>query len=357
MKPAETTPPALPKIEPSDRLGAVMPVAAAPALEGADLTNVIVLARHRHPGDEKAPDVAVQDSDRPAPAAGSPERTPWTALVAAVLLLHLALVLVFMREPAPVPSVGIDSMSVEIVLGGQTEAGTGPVSTPEESAPSRFSPDNPAQPTERKAETVEPAKPELRPRIEPQVSKQREEPKPEETKTAAAEPEPAPTEPEPAPAVAEKKAEPKQAEPEEPKQAEEPPAREPPPQKEAEKTPAPTVPSPPSDAATRKGIGVGRSVKRDDYLSLVTGHLMRHQKGIPAAVRLRRAGNWTVHVVMKIDGRGNATSIHVERSSGIPMLDEEALAIVRRASPLPLPPPGAPTTLTWPIKFIVKNQE
>jgi periplasmic protein TonB len=39
------------------------------------------------------------------------------------------------------------------------------------------------------------------------------------------------------------------------------------------------------------------------------------------------------------------------RSSGVPALDEEAIAMVQRASPAPAPPPDAPKDLTVPVQF------
>src|SRR5262245_11787334 len=113
MKPAETTPPAIPTIGPSDRLGAVVALPApAAALDGADLTNVIVLAHRRSTHDSEAPVVSIDDNARPAPVSIWRDRAPWTAFIAAVLLLHLAVIVAFLREPAPFASLGIDSISV-----------------------------------------------------------------------------------------------------------------------------------------------------------------------------------------------------------------------------------------------------
>ncbi|MGV3635427.1 MAG: hypothetical protein ACO1NY_13845, partial [Pseudorhodoplanes sp.] len=164
MKP-ETTPPALPKIEPSDRLGAVVPVGAATALAGADLTNVIVLAHRRNTSGIDALAVTVKDEERPAPTWSWRESTPWTALIAAALLLHLVLVLFFMRDPAPMPSLALDSISVDIVLAGQTEAGIAQAPSPAESAPSTAS-KSPPKATEQPTDVTEQTKPELRPRID-----------------------------------------------------------------------------------------------------------------------------------------------------------------------------------------------
>ena len=124
MTPADTAPPARPKIDPSDRLGAVVPVVASAALEGADLTNVIVLSHRRRTSDIEAPAVEVNDNLRPVPEmAASRRSTHWTALIAAALLLHLGLVLLFLREPAPLPDAGLDSISVELEIGNNQPVG------------------------------------------------------------------------------------------------------------------------------------------------------------------------------------------------------------------------------------------
>ena len=45
-----------------------------------------------------------------------------------------------------------------------------------------------------------------------------------------------------------------------------------------------------------------------------------------------------VHVRFSIDRSGQLTASQIARSSGFPLLDEEALALLKRASPLPRPP-------------------
>ncbi|HKH96369.1 MAG TPA: TonB family protein, partial [Beijerinckiaceae bacterium] len=41
------------------------------------------------------------------------------------------------------------------------------------------------------------------------------------------------------------------------------------------------------------------------------------------------------------------------RSSGVPVLDAESLALIRRAEPFPVPPPGMPVPIeiTVPVRF------
>lgn len=350
MKPADTKSAPLPKIEPTDRLGAVVP--AATALEGADLTNVVVLAHRRNTSGIEAPAVTVKDDERPAPAASWREGTPWTALVAAALLLHLALVAFFMRDPTPIPSLALDSISVDIVLGGQTEAGVAQTPSPAESAPSPSAETAPRA-TEQPTEVTEQTKPELRPRIET-AEPQREEQKPEESKAAAAEPEPAPTptEPEPAPALAEAQPTPKQAEPEQPKPVEQPVASQPPPPKE-EPTETPreqSKPTPPRVAASQSGVGVGSSREVRNWASLVSAHLARNKR-YPADALARGIGG-TASVAFTLDAGGRVTSVRLARSSGNASLDRESQDLVRRASPFPAPPQGK-ASITVPVNFNV----
>ncbi len=255
MTSADIKPTPMPRIDPSHRLGAVVPVVASSALDGADLTNVIVLSRRRSTTESKSPAVKVSDGERPAPWLPWPDRAPWTALIAGVLLLHLAIVAIFLRDPAPMQSLALDSISVDIVLGGQTEAGIAQLPSPAESAPSEpaESPREPEKPTE----TAEQVKPELRPRLEePREPPQPQEPKPEEPQTAAvqaeADPTPVPDEAEPTPPVAETQPTPASAEPEQPKPVEEPVASQPPPPKEqpTEKPSEQSKPTPPRVAAS-----------------------------------------------------------------------------------------------------------
>jgi len=61
-----------------------------------------------------------------------------------------------------------------------------------------------------------------------------------------------------------------------------------------------------------------------------------------------------VTVTFGIGSGGEAQSLRVARSSGHAVLDEAALQTVRKASPFPPPPPGAPRTFNVPIRFNVR---
>ncbi|MFZ5693517.1 MAG: energy transducer TonB [Pseudomonadota bacterium] len=365
MKP-EISPPALPKIGPSDRLGAVVPVSAATTLAGADLTNVIVLAHRRNASGIDAPAVTVKTDERPAPTLSWRDSSPWTALLAAALLLHLALVLFFLRDPAPIPSLALDSVSVDIVLGGQTEAGIAQAPSPAESAPSTAS-ESPPKVPEQPASVTE-NRPELRPRIETDEPRreepQSEQPSPEEPKAAAAPPEPIAEAAEPKPALAEpaqaaavaaaaevqpapKAQEPQPPEPEQP-------AASAPPRPEQKPTEPPreqSKPTPPAVAASRSGVGIGSSRDVRDWASRVSAYLARNKR-YPADALARGIGG-TASIAFSVDADGQVTSIRLVRSSGNASLDRESRDLVRRAAPFP-PPPHGKASITVPVNFNVR---
>jgi protein TonB len=84
-------------------------------------------------------------------------------------------------------------------------------------------------------------------------------------------------------------------------------------------------------------------------------HLGRHKRYPPAARSLRQQGS--VSVAFTMDRLGNVVAARVLTSSGSTLLDEEATAVLKRASPLPAPPPsigGATFELVLPIQFRIR---
>ena len=85
----------------------------------------------------------------------------------------------------------------------------------------------------------------------------------------------------------------------------------------------------------------------------LVSHLNRFKR-YPDQARGARQGE--VRVSFTIDRPGGSRA-RVVGSSGSPSLDEEALAVLQRASPLPAPPaqlPGASFDWTMPIQFKIK---
>ena len=81
--------------------------------------------------------------------------------------------------------------------------------------------------------------------------------------------------------------------------------------------------------------------------------LLQRAKHYPDAARA--AGEEGVAAVtFSMDRAGRVLAVRLARSSGSAALDAEAMALVRRAEPLPAPPPELPgqtITLTVPIRF------
>ena len=64
-----------------------------------------------------------------------------------------------------------------------------------------------------------------------------------------------------------------------------------------------------------------------------------------------------VHVRFSMDRSGQLMASQVARSSGFTLLDEEAIELLKRASPLPRAPvgmPGETLELIVPIRFRIK---
>jgi periplasmic protein TonB len=85
------------------------------------------------------------------------------------------------------------------------------------------------------------------------------------------------------------------------------------------------------------------------YRGEVMGRLQSFKR-YPQAARARGAqGNPAV--TFSIDASGRVLSVSLTRSSGDPDIDAESLAMVRRASPFPPPPPGAPRAFSAGLNF------
>ncbi|EJW12902.1 Ferric siderophore transport system, periplasmic binding protein TonB [Rhodovulum sp. PH10] len=423
----------------------------------ADAGNVVSLAHVRagrnHAGGGTPPPMASPTpDDRPAPPGARGNASHRTlALTLCSAVLHGAVLVAFARQPPPQASIGIEVVSVEMVVGadqlaglaeqpGDSEASSAasagePLPEPQETAASEpdttdiakaetapdATPEQALEPTpEEPRETAEqppefqepvetaeaPAEPETRP--EPQVAEAPApdtEPEPVREATATT-PEPdLPPPPEPAPVVLDEEAPERTASVPEQKPA---PAEtavaetvqaETTPTERAEAVPPlpraapaarpepsvakPSVAKPPvskpkpvvtkprpktrtavradrgppqrtrsaaSTASTAaSGIGRGRSDLTTNYRGLVAAHLARHKR-FPAEARAAgRSGSTSV--TFSIDGAGRVVSVRLGRSSGIPSLDQETVAMVRRASPFPPPPGGQQVSFSVPVGF------
>jgi TonB family protein len=81
----------------------------------------------------------------------------------------------------------------------------------------------------------------------------------------------------------------------------------------------------------------------------VAAHLARHKRFPEGAQSKRNEG--TAVVRFSLDGGGRVITVKLITSSGVAALDQEAQAMVRRASPFPAPPSGGTMEFTVPLSF------
>jgi protein TonB len=84
--------------------------------------------------------------------------------------------------------------------------------------------------------------------------------------------------------------------------------------------------------------------------------LVEKNKRYPQAARSRREQG-TAQVSFTLDRQGMVVSARVTQSSGFGALDDEAIALLKRAQPFPAPPPMFPgefVVVRQPIRFTVK---
>ncbi|MCM8738156.1 energy transducer TonB [Azospirillum sp. A1-3] len=117
---------------------------------------------------------------------------------------------------------------------------------------------------------------------------------------------------------------------------------------------APPAPTPaPAPAATAPSAAPSRAVP--SWQGRLLSHLERHKR-YPRAAQTRRQEGVT-QVRFTIDRDGNVLSVRLDRSSGVPSLDEETVEMVRRASPLPAPPEEMAKDrieLVVPVQFFIR---
>jgi protein TonB len=358
----------------------------APAIA---VTNVIPFVRPRRAGlAGSASELMLDPAERPAPPLlGRERRAQILALLALSLAAHSGLYLLFNREPEPMASIGLEAISVEIVLGANMPAGPAPTpsnqelrSAPPHDVPTPIDADTsiakieetsptpvpPAPQTQRLAETaaadVAPDLPQVQTAEPRPAQPERKESallRPEETAVlsepelmaAREEPKATPAEPEkPEPVKTETGSEPNSTPDQDRKKRQEarPKRERPAPQKAASRQPNSSQ-TPPSSAG---GVGLGRSRIDSNYRGLVAAHLARHKRFPPEARSRGEQGGATVSFAL--DGGGRVTRVSLVRGTGSATLDQEATAMVRRASPFPAPPDGRSANFTVPVSFRIQ---
>jgi protein TonB len=97
------------------------------------------------------------------------------------------------------------------------------------------------------------------------------------------------------------------------------------------------------------GIGRGRSDAESNCSGLAGAHLARF-KQFPTDAQ-ERGDHGVATVAFGIDAGGRVTSVSLSRGSGVGSIDREAQAMVRRASPFPLPANCRAMSFSVPLSF------
>lgn len=232
-----------------------------------------------------------------------------------------------------------------------------------ELAPLAVAPETPQQDLAPGPEMVE-AQPEPQPPKPTDPPKEMEPPPPEEEPEPVAVPEPEIKIPELPPlpdAAATLAPPPKQEPPPPPKKIERKPLPKPkvverkkpinPDKPRAERTSAPAAQAQIAEraAAPASGVSSASPAAAASWRGSLIAHLNRFKR-FPSG-----AAPGTVQVAFSIDRAGRVTSARLVRGSGDAALDEEAVAMIRRASPVPAPPEGlgggGAVSLAVPIRF------
>ncbi|MBS7541955.1 energy transducer TonB family protein [Ancylobacter oerskovii] len=269
----------------------------------------------------------------------------WVGCGVLVLGAHGGALAYLLSAPPPVPLQEPAAIMIELA-----EVPVAPPSEPVDVAPG-------PQMVEAPKEVEEEVKPDEQPEEEvepppPEPIKQ-EEPLPEVTESPAPDievplPPPAPLASELTPP--EKKIEPKK----------EPPKKKPKPREKNEKPPAPRTSAAPQMqaenseriAAPTAGAANARSMTPANWRSRLMAHLNRHKR-YPTG----ESGSGKARVAFTINRAGQVLSARLVGSSGNSRFDEEAVAMVRRASPVPAPPPEVPggsIAFTVPVDFTLR---
>ena len=118
---------------------------------------------------------------------------------------------------------------------------------------------------------------------------------------------------------------------------------------------SPTDESGPTQSTSAPAKAFAPAVSSEEaqaYQGVVLGRIAA-QKRYPEAAR-ERAPHGVAIVRFSISASGQLAGASLAQSAGDPILDAEALATVRRASPFPPPPAGAPRNFSAPLSYRVR---
>jgi periplasmic protein TonB len=239
----------------------------------------------------------------------------WTVSLLVVLALHGALLLVVMLRQVTIKPIGMPPAAVMIDLA--------PFPAVAPAAPSPTPPE-----PEVRAPPPEPP-PEPQPPPEPEIPKLAPSPAPHPAVTLRA-PQP------PKPKI---------------KQVERPPV--------TQREPLPAAPPPPATtphSTVSQGAATSTSSVRVTWQAQLVAWLEKYKRYPRAAQEQREQG--VVYLRFAIDRQGRVLSSQINKSSGFELLDDEVLALVQRAQPVPSPPPevtGDRIELLVPVAFSLRR--
>jgi protein TonB len=321
--------------------------------EATDLSNVVPFVRPRRQGAVTPfPLPSIAADERPAPRAAKFAIGASIAFFAASLALHSGLLAMFWHQPKPMASIGVEVMTIEVTLGGTTLAGTAPMPGEQEAQPGSPSDERPQEePTvteQSRVATVMPqevpvAAQEVSPEAKPQeapAEAQAVDAKPQEqtdtaaTETAALTPPTERTEqPRPQVQAVQKAPERKRIDAPTDKKA----------AQKKQQTAA-------TNSNSASGVGIGRSDRSVNYAGIVRAHLARYKQTPSGA----RGSTGVATVSFSLDASGRVTAARLAGSSGNAALDQEVVAMARRASPFPPNPNGKGESFTVSVRFEVR---
>jgi protein TonB len=108
-------------------------------------------------------------------------------------------------------------------------------------------------------------------------------------------------------------------------------------------------------AAPAAGVSVLAARTQASWHKSLVAHINRYKR-YPIEARAHKMEG-EVSIEFTLDRRGNIISSRIVKSSGSSVFDEEALAILQRAAPLPAPPEYSPAyslSLVLPIQFHIR---
>lgn len=365
------------RLREQEQIGAAEEVLECPSLQSmapanhlvfADLSNVIFL-RRQQPAQVDAPPCIVDIESRPAPLPPRLSQRGYFALCVFAVLAHGAVLgAFFMSRPQALTSIGVEAISVELVLGSNSLAGdTDPNSTssfnsnyapPKEKLADKPTPDEPQQAAvkpfevaavESALQVVEepPQKPEITATEMPKELKSEAAVTiaPDMPLTTPQPPKPAETKPveikRDAPKPVSKKPETKQA------------ATRKKNDDVKKNTQIASAPPAAEQATAAKGAGIGQSSATSNYKGIVHAHIMRFQQAPRDTANQGQRGK--ANVRFWYDNSGRVTAVKLTQGSGFAAIDEAAQDMVRRASPIPAPPmESRGKYFDLPVNFVIR---